>query len=141
MSQTHQLVRFVGRAARAQPVGGSHQSVTGILCLSGLPRVLLSSVVAHECLHAYMRLRNVSISLDVEEGLAQLMAFLWLEQYRPEGEGRDHEARLSAFHRNLIHEHPSLVYGDGFRAAYAAHHRFGLKPLLDHVAITGLLPE
>ena len=54
--------------------------VTAILVLFGLPHLLTGSILAHECMHAWLRLNGVNhLSLDIEEGLCQLMALLWLE--------------------------------------------------------------
>lgn len=54
--------------------------VTAILVQFGLPRFLTGSIIAHEVMHAWLRYQHVrQLSLDVEEGLCQLMASLWLE--------------------------------------------------------------
>jgi hypothetical protein len=50
--------------------------------LYGLPRLLTGSILAHELMHAWLRLSGVShrqLPLEVEEGLAQLLAHIWLE--------------------------------------------------------------
>ena len=52
--------------------------------LYGLPRLLTGSILAHECMHAWLRMSGFSASAShlpeqVEEGLCQLMALLWLE--------------------------------------------------------------
>ncbi len=56
------------------------------LCLQvlyGLPRLLTGSILAHECMHAWLRMSGCSshqhLPEQVEEGLSQLMAYLWLE--------------------------------------------------------------
>jgi len=58
--------------------------VTAILVLAGMPRVFASAILAHECMHAWLRLSGTS-SLDpqIEEGLCQLMAVLWLGTLTP----------------------------------------------------------
>ncbi|KAL3902683.1 MAG: hypothetical protein SGARI_005721, partial [Bacillariaceae sp.] len=58
-------------------------SVTAILCLSGLPRDLAASVLAHEATHAWIKLHprfdfEKPIPAQVEEGVAQLIALLFL---------------------------------------------------------------
>lgn len=116
----------------------SHE-VAAILVLHGLPRLLAGSVLAHECLHAHLRMAGVvGLRLEVEEGLAQLMAYLWLADQHTEGE-RD---RLhKGFHLNRIHEHPDPAYGGGFRAAFEAYERLGsLQDVLNHVKLSGSLP-
>ena len=61
--------------------------VTAILVQHGLPRLLTGSILAHEVMHAWLRYRHVrELSLDVEEGLCQLMASLWLESQQAAAE-------------------------------------------------------
>lgn len=58
--------------------------VTAILVQYGLPWLLTGSILAHELMHAWLRLAGLTqLSLDVEEGLCQLMALLWLEHQPP----------------------------------------------------------
>ena len=53
--------------------------------LFGLPWLLTGSILAHETMHAWLRLSGIShLPADVEEGLAQLMALLWLEHQAPD---------------------------------------------------------
>lgn len=69
-------------------VGGCAQ-VTAILVQYGMPWLLTGSILAHELMHAYLRLSGYTrLSLDVEEGLCQLMALLWLEHQPPAPEVR-----------------------------------------------------
>jgi len=54
--------------------------VTAILVLYGLPRLLTGYILAHEMMHAYLRLKGYRIiSPEVEEGICQVLAHLWLE--------------------------------------------------------------
>ncbi len=54
--------------------------VTAILVLYGLPWLLTGTILAHECMHAWLRLRGITqLPLQTEEGLCQLMGLLWLE--------------------------------------------------------------
>ncbi|KAF8394151.1 hypothetical protein HHK36_020357 [Tetracentron sinense] len=54
--------------------------VTAIIILSGLPRLLTGSILAHELMHAWMRLKGYSpVSRDVKEGICQVLAHMWLE--------------------------------------------------------------
>lgn len=55
---------------------------TGILVARGMPALLTGATIAHECMHALLRmygLRSSELSDLVEEGLAQLMALLYLQ--------------------------------------------------------------
>jgi hypothetical protein len=54
--------------------------VLAILVLAGLPRVVTGAVIAHELMHAWLREHGIrKLSEQVEEGLCQLMSYLWLE--------------------------------------------------------------
>ena len=70
----------------ASPLGSPPQatttcSVSAILVMYGLPRLLTGCIIAHELMHAWLRMRNVaSLDPQVEEGLCQLMAMLWLDR-------------------------------------------------------------
>jgi hypothetical protein len=47
----------------------------------GLPRLLTGCIIAHELMHAWLRMRNITgLAPQVEEGLCQLMAMLWLDK-------------------------------------------------------------
>ncbi|CAD7700922.1 unnamed protein product [Ostreobium quekettii] len=132
--------RSSGWAVRSEmvPVERHHCSVTAILVLYGLPRLLIGSILAHEVMHAYLKLNNITrLSQDVEEGLCQLMALIWLERQNPQDA---YETRLSSFTAHQIRTNPTLVYGDGFRAAHAAFQCYGLKAVVDHVRETHQLP-
>ncbi|CAH9088725.1 unnamed protein product [Cuscuta epithymum] len=54
--------------------------VTAILILYGLPRLLTGSILAHEMMHAYLRLKGYpNLSPEVEEGICQVLAHMWLD--------------------------------------------------------------
>ncbi|KAL0396655.1 UNVERIFIED_CONTAM: protein DA1-related 1 [Sesamum calycinum] len=54
--------------------------VTAILVLYGLPRLLTGSILAHEMMHAWLRLRGYpTLSPNVEEGICQVLAHMWLD--------------------------------------------------------------
>ncbi|KAJ0086468.1 hypothetical protein Patl1_09083 [Pistacia atlantica] len=54
--------------------------VTAILILYGLPRLLTGSILAHEMMHAWMRLQGFrTLNQDVEEGICQVLAHMWLD--------------------------------------------------------------
>lgn len=144
----HRGVRGALRGTSTTPVGPSETSVTAILLLAGLPRLLTGSILAHEVMHAFFRLAGYrDLPPEVEEGTCQLMALLWLEhQHAAEvrvvvassqecacvSQGTP-EARLASFFAHEIRTDQSVVYGEGFRAAYDAFSRVGLYPLLTHI--------
>jgi hypothetical protein len=132
---------------------------TNLLSLRVRPRT--GSIMAHECMHAYLRLSGfqTNASADksdfelppqVEEGLCQLIALLWLEQagaamvHADKKQAREtaaFEERLSAFFGHAIRTDASVVYGDGFRTALARFQRTGgrMEALLDHLRRKGSL--
>lgn len=133
-------------------------TVTAILVLAGLPRLLTGCILAHECMHAWLRLSGYEdLPPEVEEGLCQLMALLWLESHAsgqssgdaarsarngaPRGAGWiEYEEKLAAFLGHQIRNDPSYIYGDGLRAALEAFQKHGLATVLAHVRRAKRLP-
>lgn len=134
----------------------TERSVTAILILSGLPRTLTTSIVVHECIHAWLKLHpnfnKKGIDKQSEEGICQLAAHLFLEDVikkkkRDSGRGRGEEERptnleLSEYFRFSIEKDVSPVYGDGFRKAKRCYDLLGsMEVLLDLVNTDGSLPQ
>ena len=83
-----------------------------IVILYGLPQIHFAAVAAHELGHVYLFQRKFSeLPSSVEEGLCELMAYLWL---------RRQQDREAAFQIELKKNSDDAIYGDGFRAALAA---------------------
>jgi len=137
--------------------------VTAILILYGLPRLLTGSILAHEMMHAYLRLKGYrTLSPEVEEGICQVLAHLWLESEITSGSASmattlaassssstssskkgaktEFEKRLGEFFKHQIETDSSMAYGDGFRAGMRAVERYGLRSTLDHIKLTGSFP-
>ncbi|KZV52960.1 hypothetical protein F511_34814 [Dorcoceras hygrometricum] len=142
--------------------------VTAILVLFGLPRLLTGSILAHEMMHAWLRLKGYpSLSPEVEEGICQVLAHMWLDSEIVPGSSNDEasssssfaevstalpsgsskkgkrshfEKKLGEFFKDQIESSLSVVYGDGFRQANKAVLEFGLKRTLDHIKLTGSFP-
>ncbi|KAJ8470101.1 hypothetical protein OPV22_024444 [Ensete ventricosum] len=108
--------------------------VTAILILYGLPRLLIGSILAHEMMHAWLRLKGYrNLDPDVEEGICQVLAHMWLDSEIISGSGSNVASSSSA--------RPSKKeYGDGFRAANGAVDQYGLRRTLDHISLTGRFP-
>ncbi|KAF3592039.1 hypothetical protein DY000_02024182 [Brassica cretica] len=54
--------------------------VTAILILYGLPRLMTGYILAHEMMHAYLRLnRYRNLNTVIEEGICQVLGHMWLE--------------------------------------------------------------
>lgn len=136
--------------------------VTAILILYGLPRLLTGSILAHEMMHAWLRLKGYrTLSQEVEEGICQVMAHLWLDSEIMSGSGSNvastssssssttsskkgnrsqFERKLGDFFKHQIESDTSSAYGDGFRAGNQAVTLYGLKSTLDHIKLTGSFP-
>ncbi|CAB4265780.1 unnamed protein product [Prunus armeniaca] len=132
--------------------------VTAILILYGLPRLLTGSILAHEMMHAWLRLKGYRpLSQDVEEGICQVLAYMWLEAELISGSGSNvastssssaskkgtrsqFEKKLGGFFKHQVESDMSPVYGDGFRAGQQAVQKYGLRSTLDHIRMTGTFP-
>lgn len=138
----HRMVRRRGSRWKVLPevvpIEKKHCSVTAVLVLYGLPRLVTGSILAHEMMHVWLKLNNITgLTPFVEEGLCQLMALLWLERQ----EVKDaFEKRLASFIGNQIRTHSSPIYGGGFRAAHESFQSYNLHSLVDHVKLTGAFP-
>ncbi|KAL7175496.1 hypothetical protein ACSBR2_029155 [Camellia fascicularis] len=136
--------------------------VTAILILYGLPRLLTGSILAHEMMHAWLRLNGYRIlSQDVEEGICQVLAHMWLESQimsisgsnvastsssapvstlSKQGTRSPFERKLGEFFKHQIESDASPVYGNGFRAGNQAVLKYGLWTTLEHIRLTGTFP-
>lgn len=129
-----------------------HASVTAILCLSGLPKDLAASVLAHEALHAWVKLHprfDISnpIPVQVEEGCAQLIAMLYLNEglerasRETYGDTGPSDEKLQQYFKFSIETDDSEVYGEGYRKAAQAYANIGIEALLSHVVLYKQFPE
>eukprot|EP00850_Spirogloea_muscicola_P012728 SM000083S22775 [mRNA] locus=s83:384578:388554:+ [translate_table: standard] len=143
-----------------------HCEVTAILVLYGLPRPLTGSILAHELMHAYLKLGGFpKLAPEIEEGICQVMANAWLHTQlsaapsphapaktaavvgtsgpsstaSPSDSGGSAQQFVEYCMHNIAHD-PSPVYGDGFRRGHAAVSIFGLQRTLDHIRLTGRFP-
>ncbi|VAH40018.1 unnamed protein product [Triticum turgidum subsp. durum] len=136
--------------------------VTAILILYGLPRLLTGSILAHEMMHAWLRLKGYcTLTPDIEEGICQVLAHLWIESEIMAGSGSNaastssssssststkkggrsqFERKLGDFFKHQIESDTSVAYGDGFRAGNRVIQQYGLKRTLEHIRLTGTLP-
>ncbi|KAF3329080.1 protein DA1-related 2 isoform X1 [Carex littledalei] len=136
--------------------------VTAILVLYGLPRLLTGSILAHELMHGWLRLKGYrNLSPEVEEGICQVLSYLWLESEivpdthngasssssapslsasSKKGGTSAMEKKLGEFFKHQIQHDTSSAYGEGFRTAYASVTKYGLRRTLDHIRYTGRCP-
>jgi hypothetical protein len=127
-----------------EPQGVVHEcKVTAILILYGLPRLLTGYILAHEMMHAWLRLNgHMNLNNILEEGICQVLGHLWLESQTyatadttadaasasssssrtppaasasKKGEWSDFDKKLVEFCKNQIETDESPVYGLGFR--------------------------
>ncbi|GAB4847095.1 Protein DA1- 1, variant 2 [Ancistrocladus abbreviatus] len=71
--------------------------VTAILILFGLPRLLTGTILAHEMMHAWLRLNGYpNLSPEVEEGICQVLAHMWLDSEIVAGSGSNSESSSSS---------------------------------------------
>ncbi|KAJ0764405.1 putative transcription factor interactor and regulator LIM family [Helianthus annuus] len=147
--------RFVGMRTRHQKLTRRCE-VTAILVLYGLPRLLTGSILAHELMHGWLRLNGYrNLNPEVEEGICQVLAYMWLESEimpglknmpstsssgsKKGGKSRA-DNKLGEFFMHQIHNDASPAYGGGFRAANTAVNKYGLRRTLDHIRLTGSFP-
>ncbi|XP_022751352.1 protein DA1-related 1-like [Durio zibethinus] len=141
--------------------------VTAILILYGLPRLLTGSILAHEMMHAWLRLKGYpNLRPEVEEGICQVLAHMWLDSEiyaasgshaasafsssssaassssasSRKGKRSDFEKKLGGFFKHQIESEPSLVYGEGFRQGNRAVNTYDLRSTLDHIRKTRSFP-
>jgi hypothetical protein len=127
--------------------------ITAVMCLSGLPADLTASVLAHEATHAWIKLNpnfryGTALPLKVEEGLAQLVAFLFLndglepiiEESTLKGDDSNpSDSKLRQYFKFCI-ETDQTLYGEGFRLAAKAYADMGMHELLYYVALNHDFP-
>jgi hypothetical protein len=127
--------------------------ITAVMCLSGLPADLTSSVLAHEATHAWIKLNpnfryGKALPLLVEEGIAQLIAFLFLndglepifeESASADDDSNPSDAKLRQYFKFCI-ETDQTLYGEGFRLAARAYAEMGMHELLYYIALNHDFP-
>ncbi|XP_031097028.1 protein DA1-like [Ipomoea triloba] len=126
-----------------------HCTVTGMTVLYGLPRLLTGRILAHEFMHTWMRLQgyNNAIGTWVEEGMCEVMAYVWLDWYALFGKEMYGDDEKASFMRNLkehemkrMERNPCRIYGDGFREAKSAVKIYGFEHTMKCIAYTGNFP-
>lgn len=134
------------------------REVKGLYLLSGMSRMHAAKVLAHELTHVYLALNKYNIlPLEVEEGICQLVSYLWLaeqvDRYRdqvapvprrakraeindaavPDFVGNEEEYQEAMCQLRRMEDDMNPVYGIGFRKAHAALQGRSLDDLLAHV--------
>jgi Protein DA1/LIM domain len=115
------------------------KSIVAIVCLTGLPRILVAGILAHEAIHAWIHGHPKShrpLPAQVEEGLCQLVAALYLSENRlppHRNDSLEAEAKLRQYYKFNMERDKSDIYGTGYRRAAAAYSAIGMPALLAHV--------
>ncbi|KAK1409427.1 hypothetical protein QVD17_35953 [Tagetes erecta] len=150
---------------RIQPLKLTRRcEVTAILVLYGLPRLLTGAILARELMQGWLRLKGYrNLNPEVEEGICQVLSYMWLESEIMPGSSSTSTApssssssssssvskkggksrvenKLGEFFMHQIAHDASAAYGGGFRAANAAVNMYGLRRTLDHIRLTGSFP-
>lgn len=109
-----------------------------------------------------------NLSPEVEEGICQVLAHMWLDSEiysgsvsecstsssssssssspssssasSKKGKRSDFEKKLGEFFKHQIEADTSSAYGEGFRLGNEAVLKYGLKSTLDHIQMTGSFP-
>lgn len=127
-------------------------------------RLLTGSILAHEMMHAWLRLQGYpNLKPEIEEGICQVLAHMWLKSKINVGSetamaaassssslqpacSSKHE-KLSEIEKKLgecfirqIELDASPAYGDGFRVGEQAVSQYGLKKTLEHIKATQTFP-
>jgi len=128
-----------------------------------LNRLLTGSILAHEMMHAWLRLQGYpNLKPEIEEGICQVLAHMWLKSKinmgseatmiasssstRQPPRSNKHK-QLSKIEQKLgecfvrqIELDNSEAYGDGFRVGEQAVSQYGLKETLHHIKRTRNFP-
>ncbi|THF95895.1 hypothetical protein TEA_024403 [Camellia sinensis var. sinensis] len=147
---------------RVPGVGTCTGAAVCVLGTANTFRLLTGSILAHEMMHAWLRLQGYrTLPQDVEEGICQVLAHMWLESQimsisgnniastssstsvsrsSKQGTRSPFERKLGEFFKHQIESDTSPVYGNGFRAGNQAVLKYGLRMTLDHIRLTGSFP-
>lgn len=122
---------------------------------------LLQNVTRAFCANEHAITGYRTLSPDVEEGICQVLAHMWIESEIMAGSGSSaassssgsststsskkggrsqFESKLGDFFKHQIESDTSMAYGDGFRAGNRAVMQYGLKRTLEHIRLTGTFP-
>jgi hypothetical protein len=131
------------------------RAVSAVLVLYGLPADLTGAILAHEAMHAWIKLNKqfpFSLTLKIEEGLCQVIADKYLEltsnsTFMAKSDAlsdadfdnlKNEEKLRSAFRQQIADD--ASVYGEGFREAKKCSDLLGLLELLNFIREEKKLP-
>jgi len=148
--RSHQQLDSYIRKNATKTTSTASNTVSAILCLSGLCSDLTASILAHEATHAWFRLHPYCEALkpipqQVEEGCCQLVARLYLASLKDvsietyEDGGPSDEMLRRYFMFNIESDHTE-IYGEGYRKAAKIYDTIGIDPLLSYVVMNRTFP-
>lgn len=112
----------IADSTRRLPLLGQN-TTPAVIVLTPLPCTHLGMVLAHESVHVWLhQQRFPRLSKQTEEGLAELIASLWLARQTDP---------LAATLSHSLHNSTSRIYGSGLRKMLRAYERLGLPALLE----------
>jgi len=131
------------------------RDVSAVLALYGLPHALISSILAHEAMHVWLKLNKkipFIMSPKLEEGLCQAIAYLYTQHLLEKNKssdtkfgdvitGRPKEGQhYAGYVLHQIASNSSAVYGEGFREVWRAVSATGLTGVVNYVEKHNRLP-
>ncbi|KAH7860767.1 hypothetical protein Vadar_017761 [Vaccinium darrowii] len=115
--------------------------VATILLSFGLPKQVIGETLAHEMVHALIKLQgwNLTLETSVEEGLCNAVACMWIDYTADDYDDGSFAKKLNKFRKYMIEEHHK---DDAeFAKARQAIEKYGLEHTLNCVARTRGIPE
>ncbi|KAK8968657.1 Protein DA1-related 1 [Platanthera guangdongensis] len=137
------------------------QEIQLLLVERAVIRVQTGSFLAHEIMHAWLRINGYGkLDPHVEEGICDVMSYMWLDSEIMSISGSNVASSSSStsstiyinnqssqFQRKLaqickykMENRKVPIYGKGFNAGYAAVLKYGLKNVLNHIKMKGSFP-
>lgn len=146
---TKREVRFLSLFSFTETIILQESDVTAVLILFGMPRDLTASIIAHECIHVWIRLQKVNfpqnLSPKLEEGLCQLISSEYLKYLDSKTQSlRDNDyynKKLRDYFLYIIEKDESSVYGDGYRDMRRAIDVFPLDIIIESLKLNHKLPN
>ncbi|CAH1779397.1 unnamed protein product [Owenia fusiformis] len=102
--------------------------VREIVVLSGLPEIITAGILAHEFIHAWFTLQDLSVgkelSPETREGTAELGAYLWLRTKMTDNYARPGDEDLLDRAVYDIENNQNKTYSDGFKMIKLAYDKW-----------------
>lgn len=93
----------------------SHGWSGDIIILEGFDQIGFEKVLAHEIGHVYIRSNKIKFPPDIEEGLCNLLSYLYMRQLCKQADTPQPKLR---FYMRQMEKDPDDIYGEGFRKVF-----------------------